>query len=240
VNMDRSRLLLSGQELQEKKRVDDATIANIKSQIEERDVNIEIAKNKAKGSGNFTPQDPGVNSSQNAKIGSGSFYDKIKRNTDLRTSLFQEITAGLGVEYNGQVYNDLYKRDDNTGQMVLNPKYVNTTLGTNLIAAAKKQLPDNITDINSIHLNGDASKIYGDKIKQWFDLGTIIDRQTTAAKNAEVQYDPILGKVLSNANIPNDYNLSITGPDNPLTNLVQGKGLNDWRNINLSKKPNLN
>ena len=239
VNMDRSRLLLSGQELQEKRRMDDASINNINSQIEERAFNAKLAQEKfdATGTGTFTPQDPGVDSPQNAKIGSGSFYDKIKKNTDLRTSLFQEITAGLGVEYNGKVYNDLYKRDDTTGQMTLNPIYAgdNNTLGKALIAKANQQLDGNIKDISNIHLNGDASKVYADKIKQWFDLGTVIDRQNTAAKNAESQFDPILSKVLNNINIPNDFNFQITGPSSTLSNIVHGKGLSDWRNINLSK-----
>jgi len=238
VNMDRSRLVLSGQEFQEKKRMDDASIRNINSQIGERENKMEIAQKKvtAIGQGNFTPQDPGVNSAQNVKLNSGSFYDKIKRNTDSRTSLFEEITSGLGVEYNGQVYNDLYKRDDVTGQMIMNPKYVGTILGKNLQDAATQQLKSKIDDTGNIHLNGDASKVYADKIKQWYDLGTIIDKQNSVAKNIEAQYTPEFIKIVNDSHLQDNYTVHTPGPGNMLGKLISGRGLVDMRTYNLSKQ----
>jgi len=227
VNMKKSQFALEQQKFQEQKTMDYWSIKKAKAEMIHMANEDAIAQMKLEGKldadGNaiWTPGTPALNPEEYEKLGSGSFYSDIDKSVTDRNQLFANITSGIGIDYNGKHYTDLYIKG-NGGEWKMNPKYLNTDqnkpyllndLGSKLYNVAKSQMKSKIDAAGQMHLTGDVDKSYADDIKSWWDQGTVISAKRKAAQEAEEEFKPILDNIQRSTNLKNNYTLPMRTED---------------------------
>jgi len=225
VNMKKSEFALKQEEFNEKKYMDSWAVKKTKAEIdhmanEDYISSLKISgKLDADGNAIWSLGTPGVNAEENEKKGSSSFYTELDNQITDRNQLFSEITSHIGVSVPWQKTPvlDFYKKDPNTQEWQINPKYLNkdphskymlNETGSKIYNLAKAQMKTKIDATGQLHLTGNADSKYADQIKNWWDMGTVINAQRKATDEAEQEFKPVLSEVEKKADLKDAYNVT--------------------------------
>ena len=232
----KDHLNLERASLQERIKMDNASIENMHSEQLKRAFDMQLAEKKANGELNpdgskpFLPITPPVDTKENEKFGSGSMYKTIDDAEKSRNQLFADFTNGIGIVVPGRStpVQDFYV-PSKTGEYQINPKYLNkdpkvpyllNEEGSKVYNLAKEQLKKIADETGKLHTDSKVDPAWAPKIQQWYDDGTYLQTAKKKINDIEKTYKPELDKIKHDTNLKDNYTVTYQNPEEATFNKV--------------------